>query len=245
MVAGIECHLWEEPLGQVAAVIRQRPALEVDHFFTAIVQLNPVAIHSIVALDRGGAEFTDHHVAGDMVRVDLHRPRLAGEPVWGAVKIGDVGVICPRQFRLAKQDRFKIKQVRPRAKAGDRGGRDAVGHQVACVHALHRFIEPDLRLTELPDCTFRGQVAGQARGYGVEQFVRPECIFRRKRVRWGGLVSDTVGRRPPDIDFSRRQFVQLECKGVALGLDGQGGVVVDHQVAGLDAGHWFAERDGD
>ena len=118
-LVGVERHLGEEPFGQIAAIIRQRPALEVDLLFATVVQLDPVAIHALVILDRGGAQFADHHVARGVLGIDLHRPRLAVEPVRRAVEVGDVGIVRPRQLHLAKQDRFEIKQVRPGTDPGD------------------------------------------------------------------------------------------------------------------------------
>ena len=244
-------HVGENPLGQVFPIIGQRPSLEVHPGVAAVVQFDPVTIHPLVSLGGSRAELTDHHVAGGVGRVNLDRPGLAVERVGCLVEVCDAVVICPAQFHLAKRDVVELKHIRPGTEPVDGHGRDAVGHEVGRVDALHRLVEPDLRLAELADLAIARHPTGKAGWHQVQQVVAPGGFMvsgvslRVKGVRRGGLVSNTVARRPPDIGFPGGGLVELkgECISILLQLGCR--VIVDHQVAGIHPGHRFAEGNGD
>ena len=215
------------------------------------MQLDPVAIHPPVSLGGSRAELTDHHVAGGVGRVNLDRPGWAFERVGRLVEVGDAVVIRPAQFHLAKRDVVELKHIRPGTEPVDGHGRDAVGHEVGCVDALNRLVEPDLRLAELADLAIARHPTGKAGWDQIEQVVAPDGLMgsgaslRVKCVWRGGLVANAMARRPPDISFPSGGVVELkrECVSVLLQLGCR--VIVDHQVAGIHPGHRFAEGNGD
>ena len=249
--AGADREVGEKPLGQVGPVVRQRPAREVHCGVAAVVQLDPVSVHALVRSGGGGAELADHHVAGGVGRVNLHRPGLAKERVGCPVEIGDAVVVRPGQLHLTRRRLVELKHIRPGTVAAHRLGREAVGHKVARVDALHRLVEPQLHLAEIPRRPGQRQAAGQTGRHEVEQFVTPggfldpRISFRGKLVRRRRLVADTVARGPPDVNPPAGRLVEAECERVGFLHQFRCRVVIDHQVIHIHAGHRFAEGDCD